>query len=195
MAVIDVISANLPILRELRGRIGQLELAERVGVSRRTIARLENAEVMDPGVDLVRRIGRELGVSLAVLTELFQRHGPPDHIRSDNGAEFTAHAVREWLGRIGVKTLYIEPGSPWENGYNESFNGKLRDELLNGEIFYTVHEARVLIEMWRREYNHVRPHSSLGYRPPAPETREPAEAAYPTLRPPRLAPGGSAGVS
>ena len=73
---------------------------------------------------------------LAVLTELFQRHGPPDHIRSDNGAEFTANAVRDWLGRIGVKTLYIEPGSPWENGYNESFNGKLRDELLNGEIFF-----------------------------------------------------------
>jgi len=83
---------------------------------------------------------------LAILTELFQRHGPPDHIRSDNGAEFTAHAVRDWLGRIGVKTLYIEPGSPWENGYNESFNGKLRDELLNEEIFYTLREAAILIE-------------------------------------------------
>jgi len=107
---------------------------------------------------------------LACLTDLFTRHGPPDHIRSDNGSEFTATAVREWLPKVGVKTLYIEPGSPWENGYNESFNGKLRDELLNGEIFYTLREARVLIEQWRRHYNTVRPHSSLGYKPPAPET-------------------------
>jgi putative transposase len=94
---------------------------------------------------------------------------PLDYIRSDNGSEFTAKAVREWLSRVGVKTLYIEPGSPWENGYNESFNGKLRDELLNGEIFYTLKEAQILIERWRREYNTVRPHSALGYRPPAPE--------------------------
>jgi putative transposase len=78
--------------------------------------------------------------------------------------------VRGWLGRVGVATLFIEPGSPWENGYVESFNGKLRDELLNGEIFTTLHEAQVLIERWRRHYNAVRPHSSLGYRPPAPET-------------------------
>ena len=83
---------------------------------------------------------------LQTLTDLFVEHGPPDHVRSDNGSEFTARAVRQWLGRISVKTLYIEPGSPWENGYNESFNGKLRDELLNGEIFYTLAEARVLIE-------------------------------------------------
>jgi putative transposase len=94
---------------------------------------------------------------------------PPDYIRSDNGSEFTAKAVQEWLSRVGVKTLYIEPGSPWENGYNESFNGKLRDELLNGEIFYTLKEAQILIERWRREYNTVRPHSALGYRPPSPE--------------------------
>lgn len=106
---------------------------------------------------------------LAVLAELFTRHGPPEHIRSDNGAEFTATAVREWLGRIGVKTLYIEPGSPWENGYCESFNGKLRDELLNGEIFYTLKEAQIVIENWRQHYNTIRPHSSLGYVPPAPE--------------------------
>jgi len=121
---------------------------------------------------------------LAVLTDLFQRHGPPDHIRSDNGAEFTAHAVRDWLGRIGVKTLYIEPGSPWENGYNESFNGKLRDELLNGEIFYTLREAIILIERWRQYYNTRRPHSSLGYQPPAPETilPRPAGLTYSTLR-------------
>ena len=100
---------------------------------------------------------------LDCVAELFVKHGPPDHIRSDNGAEFTAHVVREWLGRIGVKTLYIEPGSPWENGYNESFNGKLRDELLNGEIFYSLREAQVLIERWRHHYNTVRPHSALGY--------------------------------
>jgi len=105
---------------------------------------------------------------LHCLTELFIDHGPPDHIRSDNGSEFTAKAVRSWLARIGVKTLFIEPGSPWENGYNESFNSKLRDELLNGEIFYTLPEAKVLIERWRQHYNTVRPHSSLGYRPPAP---------------------------
>ena len=90
---------------------------------------------------------------LHCLTELFVQHGPPDHIRSDNGSEFTAHAVRDWLGRIGVKTLYIEPGSPWENGYNESFNSKLRDEILNTEIFSTLKEAKVLIERWRH-----RPH-------------------------------------
>ncbi len=106
---------------------------------------------------------------LHVLTDLFVRHGPPDHIRSDNGSEFTAKAVRGWLSRIGVKTLYIEPGSPWENGYNESFNGKLGDELLKGEIFYSLKEAKVLIEQWRHHYNTIRPHSALGYRPPAPE--------------------------
>ena len=105
---------------------------------------------------------------LECLTDLFVKHGPPKHIRSDNGPEFTAKAVRGWLGRIGVWTLFIEPGSPWENGYVESFNGKMRDELLNGEIFYSLREAQVLIEMWRRHYNTVRPHSSLGYYPPVP---------------------------
>ena len=93
----------------------------------------------------------------------------PEHIRSDNGPELVAKAVREWLARPGTETRFIEPGSPWENGYIESFNGKLRDELLNGEIFYTLTEATVLIETWRRHYNRVRPHSSRGYRPPAPE--------------------------
>ena len=110
---------------------------------------------------------------LDVLRDLFVERGSPVYIRSDNGSEFTANAVREWLGRVAVKTLYIEPGSPWENGYNESFNGKLRDELLNGEIFYTLIEAQVLVAWWRREYNQIRPHSALGYRPPAPETVEP----------------------
>ena len=107
---------------------------------------------------------------LYALSELFLEHGIPEHIRSDNGPEFVAKAVRGWLANLGVKTLFIEPGSPWENGYVESFNGKLRDELLNGELFYTLKEAQILIENWRREYNHLRPHSSLGGRPPAPET-------------------------
>lgn len=106
---------------------------------------------------------------LDCLAGLFIRHGAPEYIRSDNGSEFTAKVVRRWLSHIGVQTLYIEPGSPWENGYNESFNGKFRDELLNGEIFYTLKEAKVLIEKWRLEYNTFRPHSSLNYHPPAPE--------------------------
>jgi transposase InsO family protein len=106
---------------------------------------------------------------LVTLEDLFVQRGTPAYIRSDNGPEFTAKAVREWLERLEVQTLFIEPGSPWENGYVESFNGKLRDELLNGEIFYTLKEAEVLIERWRSFYNRERPHSSLGYRPPAPE--------------------------
>jgi transposase InsO family protein len=119
---------------------------------------------------------------LSRLAELMVYRGVPDHIRSDNGPEFTAHAVRDWLARVGVKTLFIEPGSPWENGYCESFNGKLRDELLNREIFYTVREAQVVIGNWRREYNTVRPHSSLGYRPPAPQAMLPFPPASASLR-------------
>ena len=107
---------------------------------------------------------------LRTLAQLMLKHGVPKHIRSDNGPEFVAKAVRDWLSRLDVGTLFIEPGSPWENGYVESFNGKLRDELLNGEIFTTLQEAKVLTEVWRREYNQVRPHSSLSYKPPAPET-------------------------
>jgi transposase InsO family protein len=107
------------------------------------------------------------------LSNLFITRAIPEHIRSDNGSEFTAKVVRSWLNDLGVKTLFIEPGSPWENGYVESFNGKLRDELLNREIFTTLLEAKVLIENWRKEYNQVRPHSSLGYRPPAPEAKTP----------------------
>ncbi len=128
-------------------------------------------------IEVDRRI--RSGDVLQVLTNLFTRYGPPDYIRSDNGSEFTAQAVRDWLPRVGVKTLYIEPGSPWENGYNESFNGKLRDELLNGEIFYTLKEAEVLIEQWRNHYNTVRPHSALGYRAPAPQTILPVRADHP----------------
>ena len=103
------------------------------------------------------------------LTELFCARGVPVHLRSDNGPEFIARMLRGWLGKLNVKPLFIEPGSPWENGYIESFNGKMRDELLNGEIFYTLKEAQILIERWRKEYNYIRPHSSLGYRPPAPQ--------------------------
>jgi len=119
-------------------------------------------------IEVARRITSD--DVLGRLTQLFVERGPPHYLRSDNGAEFTARAVREWLERVGVMTLYIEPASPWENGYIESFNGKLRDELLNLEIFDTLLEAQVLCERWRRHYNAVRPHSSLGYRPPAPET-------------------------
>ena len=119
-------------------------------------------------IDVERRLRSD--DVLAKLTELFVLHGPPEHIRSDNGPEFTAKAVRKWLERVGVKTLFITPGSPWENGYNESFNGTLGDEVLKREIFYTLEEAQFIIEQWRREYNKIRPHSSLGYRSPAPET-------------------------
>src|SRR4029079_7219951 len=111
------------------------------------------------------------------LSDLFVRRGVPDYIRSDNGPEFTAKRVREWLERVEVKTLFIEPGSPWENGYVESFNGKLRDELLNREVFDTLLEAKVLIERWRREYNTIRPHSALAYQPPAPAARRPCSFA------------------
>jgi transposase InsO family protein len=117
-------------------------------------------------------VNRKIGAQdvIDALFNLFVFRGIPEHIRSDNGPEFTAKAVRKWLNHLEVKTLFIEPGSPWENGYIESFNGKLRDELLNREIFTTLEEAKVLIGQWRKEYNQVRPHSALGYRPPAPET-------------------------
>jgi transposase InsO family protein len=105
---------------------------------------------------------------LMTLADLFLEYGVPEHIRSDNGPEFVAKAVRGWLADLGVTTLFIEPGSPWENGYIESFNGKLRDELLNGEIFFTLKEAQILVADWRRLYNGLRPHSALGQRPPAP---------------------------
>lgn len=105
-----------------------------------------------------------------VLTDLFILRGVPAYIRSDNGPEFVAAAVRKWIGLVGAQTAYIAPGSPWENGYVESFNARLRDELLNGEIFYSMKEAQIIIEQWRKHYNTKRPHSALGYRPPAPET-------------------------
>jgi transposase InsO family protein len=113
------------------------------------------------------------------LTNLFILRGIPAYIRSDNGPEFVAQAVRDWIKAVGAKTAYIEPGSPWENGYCESFNARFRDECLNGEIFYTLKEAQIIIEQWRRHYNTVRPHSSLGYQPPAPQTILPRPAMLP----------------
>ena len=113
--------------------------------------------------------------AIDVFADLMEIHGIPEHIRSDNGPEMIAKKLRSWLEHQGKKTLYITPGSPWENGYCESFNGKMRDELLNGELFYTLREAQVLIEQWRVFYNTERPHSSLGYRPPAPEILQPIE--------------------
>ena len=121
---------------------------------------------------------------LEALADLFLENGIPEHIRSDNGSEFINTELRQWLSEVGAGTLYIEPGSPWENGFIESFNGKFRDELLNGEIFYTLLEAKVIIEQWRQEYNQVRPHSSLGYRPPAPEAIQPWTPAMMRLLPP-----------
>lgn len=120
---------------------------------------------------LAIRVNRKLNSTdvIDILSDLFIMRGVPGHVRSDNGPEFVAKAVQDWTRAVGAKTAYIEPGSPWENGYCESFNSKLRDELLDGEIFYTLEEARVIIENWRRHYNEVRPHSSLGYKPPAPE--------------------------
>jgi transposase InsO family protein len=128
---------------------------------------------------LAIRVARKLKATdvIDVLADLFILRGIPTHIRSDNGPEFVATALREWIMAVGAKTAYIEPGSPWENGYCESFNGKLRDALLNGEIFYTLNKAKIVIEAWRRHYNTVRPHSSLGYLPPAPEV-----IAWPTVK-------------
>jgi transposase InsO family protein len=131
-------------------------------------------------IDVERRMG-SIQV-LERLADLFVERGAPAYIRSDNGPEFTAELIRSWLGRLDVETLFIEPGSPWENGYNESFNGRFRDEFLNGELFYTLKEAKILIERWRREYNEFRPHSSLGYRPPAPAATLPRPPASATLQ-------------
>jgi transposase InsO family protein len=124
---------------------------------------------------------------IELLADLFITRGTPEHIRSDNGPEFVAKAVQGWIAAVGAKTAYIARGSPWENGYVESYNGKLRDELLRGELFYSLREAQVLIEAWRRHYNTVRPHSALGYQPPTPEvTLWPA--AQPRPAPPATPP-------
>jgi transposase InsO family protein len=132
-------------------------------------------------IDVARKLSS--GDVLERLTELFVARGLPDYIRSDNGAEFTSRRVRNWLSRLGVKTLFIEPASPWENGYVESLNAELRDELLNLERFNTLQETKVLVERWRYEYNHIRPHSALGYKPPVPVTIEPMPSGFATLCP------------
>ena len=132
-------------------------------------------------IDVARRLTSE--DVLERLSWSFATRGVPQFIRSDNGSEFTAQAVRDWLAKVGVNTLYIEPGSPWENGYCESFNGKLRDECLNGEIFYSLKEAQIVIEWWRIEYNTRRPHSALGYRPPAPLASSPWDRPNPVSQP------------
>ena len=121
---------------------------------------------------LAFRVSRKLNSTdvMDTLTDLFILRGVPAYIRSDNGPEFIAENVRSWINAVGAKTAYINPGSPWENGYCESFNARFRDELLNGEIFYSLKEAQIIIEEWRKHYNTKRPHSALGYRPPAPET-------------------------
>ena len=126
---------------------------------------------------LAIRVKRKLNSTdvIDALTDLFILRGPPAYVRSDNGPEFVAQAVREWIAAVGARTAYIEPGSPWENGYVESFNARFRDELLNREIFYSLREAQIIIEGWRKHYNTKRPHSALGYRPPAPETIVPMD--------------------
>ena len=126
---------------------------------------------------LMIRVDRKLNSVSVIdaLTDLFILRGPPAFVRSDNGPEFIAQAVRDWIAAVGAKTAYIEPGSPWENGYVESFNARLRDELLNGEIFCSLKEARIVIEQWRRHYNQVRPHGSRGWQPPAPEAHIPVD--------------------
>jgi putative transposase len=126
---------------------------------------------------LVIRVKRRLNSTDVVdaLTDMFILRGPPEYIRSDNGAEFIAKKVRAWIGAVGAKTAFITPGSPWENGYCESFNARFRDELLNGEVFTTLREAQILIERWGRHYNTVRPHSALGYRPPVPKSIVPID--------------------
>jgi len=126
---------------------------------------------------LMIRVARKLNSVdvIDALTDLFIFRGPPAFIRSDNGPEFVAQSVRDWIKAVGSRTAYIEPGSPWENGYCESFNARFRDELLNGEIFYSLKEARIIIEEWRRHYNTVRPHSALGWKPPAPESHIPMD--------------------
>jgi transposase InsO family protein len=133
---------------------------------------------------LAIRVARKLKSNdvIDVLSDLFILRGVPGHVRSDNGPEFVAKVVRDWITAVGAKTAYIAPGSPWENGFIESFNARLRDELLDGEIFYTLREAQIVIESWRRHYNAVRPHASLGYRAPAPEVFVPALAAWPAAQ-------------
>jgi transposase InsO family protein len=139
---------------------------------------------------LAIRVSRKLKATdvIDVLSDLFILRGVPEHIRSDNGAEFIAKVVQEWIAAVGAKAAYIAPGSPWENGFIESFNARLRDELLNGEIFYSLKEAKIVIESWRRHYNTLRPHGSIGYKPPAPEVFVPAMSMRTAQQPQSAAP-------
>ena len=134
---------------------------------------------------LAIRAHRRLGSAevLEVLAELMLERGAPGHIRSDNGPELVAIALREWIAAVGAQSACIEPGSPWENGHVESFNSKLRDELLDGEILYTLREAQTLIEAWRQHHNAIRPHSALGWRPPAPAVRLAGPGPWPSTSP------------
>jgi putative transposase len=132
-------------------------------------------------IPVARRLGSQEVIE--TLADVMLVRGIPEYLRSDNGPEFVAKDLRNWLGKLGTGTLYIEPGSPWENGYCESFNGKLRDECLNGEIFYSLREAQVVIEQWRVEYNTRRPHSALGYRPPVPVAYSPLITPRPVSQP------------
>jgi putative transposase len=138
---------------------------------------------------LAIRVARKLEATdvIDVLSDLFIPRGVPGHVRSDDGPEFVAEAVQAWITAVGARTAYIAPGSPWENGFVEGFDARLRDELLDGEIFYSLREAQVAIESWRRHYNHVRPHASLGYRAPAPEVIVPAFASSRPASPPAQA--------
>ena len=148
-----------------------------------------NAEATNPGIIAIDTYSRAIAGdnendAADMMADLFLLRGVPAHIRSDQGPEFIAEALKSWIGAVGAQTAYIERGSPWENGYVESFNGRLRDELLNGEIFMTLKEAQIVIEGWRQHYNRVRPHSSLGYKPPAPEIVEwPASPAVESAPP------------
>ena len=145
---------------------------------------------------LAIRVDRKLKSAdvIDVLSDQFMLRGVPEHVRSDNGPEFVARSVQDWIGAVGAKTAYIERGSPWENGFIESFNARLRDELLDGEIFYSLAEAKIVIESWRRHYNTERPHGSLGYKPPAPEVFIHALAARAASQP-RPAPPPALGDS
>jgi transposase InsO family protein len=161
-----------PRLQHNKGRYPLIKLRKPVQINRTTSV-FRTLNVLDEYSRecLAIRVKRKLNSTdvMDVLTDLFILRGVPAFIRSDNGPEFVAETVRNWINAVGAKTAYIEPGSPWENGYCESFNARFRDELLNGEIFYTLKEAQIIIEKWRRHYNTQRPHSSLSYRPPAPE--------------------------
>ena len=134
---------------------------------------------------LAIRINRKLKSTdvIDVLADLFILRGIPTHVRSANGPEFIVQALRDWLAAVRSTASYIMPGSPWENGYCESFNSKLRDELLNGEIFYTLKEAKIVMETWRRHNNTIRPHSSLRYQLPAPEVLQWSSSQFKTATP------------